>query len=169
MNIPFRPVTAADADLLRSYTMESKCMNCDMNVTNLCGWQFLYHTEWAIVEGFLVLRFVSGGQVTYMKPIGKGDLRRVLELFPRLDVKKFNITNDKQFARDLLTEAKILIVPGSGFDWPDPDHFRIVMLPKADELRAKRRQALAGNQYFRRSQCNGGNHPIPIYRYNFFI
>lgn len=80
MNIPFRPVTAADADLLRSYTMESKCMNCDMNVTNLCGWQFLYHTEWAIVEGFLVLRFVSGGQVTYMKPIGKGDLRRVLEL-----------------------------------------------------------------------------------------
>ena len=80
MPIPFRPVTAADADLLRSYTMESKCMNCDMNVTNLCGWQFLYHTEWALVEGFLVLRFVSGGQVTYMKPIGKGDLRRVLEL-----------------------------------------------------------------------------------------
>ena len=80
MNIPFRPVTAADADLLRSYTMESKCMNCDMNVANLCGWQFLYHTEWAIVEGFLVLRFVGGGQVTYMKPIGKGNLRRVLEL-----------------------------------------------------------------------------------------
>ena len=57
-------------------------------------------------------------------------------MFPRLDVKKFNITNDKQFARDLLTEAKILIVPGSGFDWPEPDHFRIVMLPQADELRA---------------------------------
>ena len=57
-------------------------------------------------------------------------------LFPKLDVKKFNITNDKQFARDLLTEAKILIVPGSGFDWPDPDHFRIVMLPEAGELRA---------------------------------
>ena len=57
-------------------------------------------------------------------------------LFPKLDVKKFNITNDKQFARDLLTEAKILIVPGSGFDWPEPDHFRIVMLPQADELRA---------------------------------
>ena len=80
MIIPFRPITAADADLLRSYTMESKCMNCDMNVANLCSWQFLYHTEWAVVEGFLVLRFVSDGQVTYMKPIGKGDLRRVLEL-----------------------------------------------------------------------------------------
>jgi aspartate/methionine/tyrosine aminotransferase len=57
-------------------------------------------------------------------------------LFPKLDVKKFNITSDKQFARDLLTEAKILVVPGSGFDWPDPDHFRIVMLPEAGELRA---------------------------------
>ena len=78
--LPFRPVTAADADLLRSFTMESKCMNCDMNVANLCSWQFLYHTEYAVVEGFLVLRFVLDGHVTYMKPIGKGDLRSVLEL-----------------------------------------------------------------------------------------
>ena len=57
-------------------------------------------------------------------------------LFPKLDVKKFNIRSDKQFARDLLTEAKILIVPGSGFDWAEPAHFRIVMLPAAGELRA---------------------------------
>lgn len=80
MIIPFRPITAADADLLRSYTMEGKCMNCDMNVANLRGWQFLYHTEYAVVEGFLVLRFVADGHVTYMKPMGKGDLRHVLEL-----------------------------------------------------------------------------------------
>ena len=78
MNIPFRPVTAADADLLRSFTMEGRCMNCDLNVANICSWQFLYHTEWAVVDGFLVLRFVLDGQVTYMKPIGKGDLRPVL-------------------------------------------------------------------------------------------
>ena len=80
MIIPFKPITAADADLLRSYTMEGKCMNCDMNVANLCSWQFLYHTEYAVVEGFLVLRFVADGHVTYMKPMGKGDLRPVLEL-----------------------------------------------------------------------------------------
>ena len=80
MTIPFRPITAADADLLRSFTMEGKCMNCDLNVANLCSWQFLYHTEWAVVDGFLVLRFVLDGHVTYMKPIGKGDLRPVLEL-----------------------------------------------------------------------------------------
>ena len=57
-------------------------------------------------------------------------------LFPKLDVKKFNITSDKQFAADLLHGANILIVPGSGFDWADPDHFRIVMLPQPDDLRA---------------------------------
>lgn len=56
-------------------------------------------------------------------------------LFPKLDVKKFNITSDKQFASDLLDATKILLVPGSGFDWPEPDHFRIVMLPEVEELR----------------------------------
>ena len=57
-------------------------------------------------------------------------------LFPKLDVKKFHITNDKVFARDLLHATNILVVPGSGFDWAEPDHFRLVMLPQAEELRA---------------------------------
>ena len=57
-------------------------------------------------------------------------------LFPKLDVKKFNITSDKVFARDLLHATNILVVPGSGFDWQEPDHFRLVMLPQAEELRA---------------------------------
>ena len=56
-------------------------------------------------------------------------------LFPKLDVKKFNITSDKVFARDLLHATNILVVPGSGFDWQQPDHFRLVMLPEAEELR----------------------------------
>ena len=55
-------------------------------------------------------------------------------IFPKLDIKKFNITSDKVFARDLLHATNILIVPGSGFDWHTPDHFRIVMLPRAEEL-----------------------------------
>ena len=57
-------------------------------------------------------------------------------LFPKLDVKKFNITSDKVFVRDLLHATNILVVPGSGFDWAEPDHFRLVMLPQAEELRA---------------------------------
>ncbi len=55
-------------------------------------------------------------------------------VFPKLDIKKFNITSDKKFAFDLLHQKHILIVPGSGFDWQTPDHFRIVMLPEPERL-----------------------------------
>lgn len=55
-------------------------------------------------------------------------------IFPKLDAKKFNITDDKVFAHDLMHATDILLVPGSGFDWKDPDHFRIVMLPEAQVL-----------------------------------
>ena len=61
--------------------------------------------------------------------------RAAFYLFPKLDVKKFGIVSDKVFARDLLLATNILIVPGSGFDWAEPDHFRIVMLPEAPQLR----------------------------------
>ena len=56
-------------------------------------------------------------------------------IFPKLDCKKLNITDDKKFAHDLLHATNILIVPGSGFEWHEPDHFRIVMLPEAEILK----------------------------------
>ena len=55
-------------------------------------------------------------------------------IFPKMDADKFHITDDKQFASDLLHETNILLVPGSGFDWQRPDHFRLVMLPQAEVL-----------------------------------
>lgn len=55
-------------------------------------------------------------------------------IFPKIDVKKFNITNDNQFALDFLREKRVLLVPGSGFNWHNPDHFRIVYLPRIEEL-----------------------------------
>jgi alanine-synthesizing transaminase len=58
-----------------------------------------------------------------------------LYLFPKLDQKKFNIKDDQLFAMDLLMEEKILIVQGTGFNWHKPDHFRIVCLPRVDELK----------------------------------
>ena len=57
-----------------------------------------------------------------------------LYLFPKLDQKKFNIKDDQRFAMDLLMEEKILVVQGTGFNWHKPDHFRIVCLPRIDEL-----------------------------------
>ena len=56
-------------------------------------------------------------------------------IFPRLDAKKFRITDDKKFAEDLLNATDILLVPGSGFDWQQPDHFRVVYLPRIEILK----------------------------------
>ena len=50
-------------------------------------------------------------------------------IFPKLDVKKFNITDDEKFSLDLLREKHILVTCGTGFNWHKPDHFRIVFLP----------------------------------------
>jgi alanine-synthesizing transaminase len=55
-------------------------------------------------------------------------------IFPKIDAKRFNITNDEQFALDLLKDKKILIVQGSGFNWHEPDHFRVVYLPRIEVL-----------------------------------
>ena len=55
-------------------------------------------------------------------------------IFPKIDTKKFNITNDEKFALDLLREKKILLIPGKGFNWQQPDHFRVVYLPRIEIL-----------------------------------
>ncbi len=55
-------------------------------------------------------------------------------VFPKIDVKKFGITDDSQFALDFLRQKRVLIVPGSGFNWKQPDHFRIVYLPRIEVL-----------------------------------
>ena len=55
-------------------------------------------------------------------------------IFPKIDVKRFNITDDNQFALDFLREKRVLFVPGSGFNWHEPDHFRIVYLPRLSVL-----------------------------------
>ncbi|MDD6678132.1 MAG: aminotransferase class I/II-fold pyridoxal phosphate-dependent enzyme [Firmicutes bacterium] len=56
-------------------------------------------------------------------------------IFPKIDVKKFGITDDTRFALDFLREKRVLLVPGSGFNWHQPDHFRVVYLPRIPELK----------------------------------
>ncbi len=55
-------------------------------------------------------------------------------IFPKIDTKMFNVTNDEKFALDLLKEKKILFTHGGGFHWEEPDHFRIVYLPDIEVL-----------------------------------
>ena len=57
-----------------------------------------------------------------------------LYVFPRLDPEVYPIKDDQQFVLDLLRDQHVLVVQGTGFNWPDPDHLRIVTLPRADDL-----------------------------------
>ncbi len=84
----------------------------------------LYEQRRATLE---VLDRIDG--ISYVKNVA------AFYLFPRVDARKFHITSDKIFAKDLLHATNILVVPGSGFDWAEPDHFRLVMLPEAPVLR----------------------------------
>ncbi len=55
-------------------------------------------------------------------------------IFPKLDIKRFHIEDDEKFALDLLRDKKILIIHGGGFNWEQPDHFRVVYLPQIEIL-----------------------------------
>lgn len=66
--------------------------------------------------------------VTAVKP------KAAFYIFPKLDTKKFHITDDEKFALDLLKDKKVLIVHGGGFNWSEPDHFRVVYLPRTEVL-----------------------------------
>ncbi|MDR2303500.1 MAG: pyridoxal phosphate-dependent aminotransferase [Treponema sp.] len=60
--------------------------------------------------------------------------RGALYCFPKVDIARFNITDDEKFMMDLLREQHLLMVQGTGFNWQKPDHFRIVFLPDKDTL-----------------------------------
>jgi len=66
--------------------------------------------------------------VTCVKP------KAALYLFPKLDPKLYPITDDRDFIYQLLVKEQVLVVQGTGFNWPDPDHFRVVFLPHKEEL-----------------------------------
>ncbi len=66
--------------------------------------------------------------ISCMKP------KAALYLFPKLDLRRYPIDDDQAFILELLEEQKVLVVQGSGFNWPKPDHFRIVFLPNVDDL-----------------------------------
>jgi alanine-synthesizing transaminase len=60
--------------------------------------------------------------------------KAAMYMFPRLDPAMYPITNDRQFAYDLLAQEKVLVVQGTGFNWAEHDHFRMVFLPNVDDL-----------------------------------
>jgi alanine-synthesizing transaminase len=67
--------------------------------------------------------------VTCVKP------QAALYMFPRLDPVMYPIADDRQFFMEVLRATRVMLVQGTGFNWPKPDHFRIVFLPHEDDLR----------------------------------
>jgi alanine-synthesizing transaminase len=61
--------------------------------------------------------------------------RAALYMFPKLDPKIYPVQDDQDFFLQLLEETKVMLVQGTGFNWPDADHFRIVFLPHEEDLR----------------------------------
>jgi alanine-synthesizing transaminase len=84
----------------------------------------LYEQRNAAYESFNAIPGISS-----VKPRG------ALYLFPKIDVRKYNICDDQKFLLDFLLSKKVLMVQGTGFNWPAPDHFRVVFLPTVEEIR----------------------------------
>ncbi len=67
--IKFRDISTADKDIIQRFTLYGERQNCDLSFANLISWRFLYNTQFAIVEDYLVFRFYSGHHLAYMMPM----------------------------------------------------------------------------------------------------
>ncbi len=77
--ISFKDIELTDKEVITSYTQNSPRRNCDLSFSNLCSWRFLYDTQFAVQDGFLILKFWAGDKLVYMMPVGNGDLKKILE------------------------------------------------------------------------------------------
>ena len=107
MKIPFKPIEIEDRDIITSFTIPSNYKNCDYSFANICSWRFLYDSEFAIVNGSLLIRFwiENKTRVAYMTPTGQGYLREDLATLKgkkyqakRNHINKFN----KKFAYEYI-------------------------------------------------------------------
>ena len=78
--IEFKPVRLEDKQIIERHTMPSGILNCDLAFANMYCWQAMYHSAWAVIDGFLVIRFHIGGgeKIGYMQPVGEGDFAGII-------------------------------------------------------------------------------------------
>lgn len=79
MALSFHTLSLEDRELILSYTRNADLQNCDLSFANLYAWQFLYQTEIAEWNGFLLFRFYADGHLAYLMPLGQGSWREVIE------------------------------------------------------------------------------------------
>ncbi|MDR2920491.1 MAG: phosphatidylglycerol lysyltransferase domain-containing protein [Tannerella sp.] len=101
--LPFKPITIDDKELITKFTLPSGYMNCDYAFANMCSWQFFYHSEYAIQDDFLFIRFFLDGHKSYMLPVGKGYIKQAIEILE----KETKTDNHRLCISGVTPEAKI--------------------------------------------------------------
>ena len=143
MDIPFKPIRLEDKEIITSFTFPSDYRNCDFSFANMCSWRFLYDSEFAIVDGYLLIRFMieDKSRFAYMMPVGSGDLTGAVRLLEEDSLKyghplcMLGITPD---AKEQLESA----LPGSFFYIPERDYFDYIYLREdLATLRGKKYQS----------------------------
>ena len=158
--IEFKPIRLEDKPVIERYTMPSGICNCDLAFANMFCWQFMYHSAWAEIGGFLVIRFHIGGseKIGYMQPVGEGDFAPIIPVL-REDAhahgQRLRIIGLTDRGRDMIRRAHI------GQFAFDSDRAMEDYIYNADDLRN-----LPGRRYQpKRNHINRFTAEYPDYRY----
>jgi hypothetical protein len=129
--IRFKPIGIEDRGIVTSFTYPGHYLNCDFSFANMCSWRFLYKSEYAVADGFLLIRFLAGGngegQRAYMPPVGHGDLERAVGLLEEdaraggYPLRIHGVTPDAKHELES-------VMPGEFTYTPVPDFFDYVYL-----------------------------------------
>ncbi|MDH6533578.1 DUF2156 domain-containing protein [Parabacteroides sp. 52] len=119
MKLVFKPITLNDKERITSFTMPGEYRNCDFSFANMCSWRFLYDSEFAIMDGFLLIRFriEEKKRLAYMMPIGKGNLKAVIDLLEEDALENghplllLGITQDAQKELEKVSPGDFVYIP----------------------------------------------------------
>ncbi|MDO5570499.1 MAG: phosphatidylglycerol lysyltransferase domain-containing protein [Bacteroidales bacterium] len=146
MDINFSPICLSDKTLIESYTHKFNSRDCDLAFSNIISWSFLYKTEIAEIDGFLLFKFITKhlgkDRIMYMFPIGDGDIKEVLDKMEEDAIKN---TGESLMMLGVHNEDKQLLeekCPDEYFFFPNRNFSDYIYL-KQDliELKGKKFQA----------------------------
>lgn len=129
MKINFKNITIGDKEAITALTWPSDYQNCDYSFANMCSWRFLYDSEFAIEEGFLLIRFriEEKSRPAYMMPVGEGDLKRAIE---RLEADSLALGHPLCML-GVTPDAELLLeqaFPGDFYYIPERDYYDYIYL-----------------------------------------
>ncbi len=85
--LSFKPITIEDKEAITAFTLQGDLPNCDYAFANMCSWNFLYESQYAIADDFLFVRFYveekGRRHLAYMFPVGNGDLKKAIEILEK--------------------------------------------------------------------------------------